>query len=116
MIRKAGEMRTEKRENMRGGQGVISFAHMFDQAEFGTRVRLCTRLTLPPGASIGTHPHEKEDELFVVIKGSGIITEGGKDFPVSAGDATLTGKGGAQSVRNDGKVDLEMLAIIICYP
>lgn len=115
MIRHSAAMRLEKRENMRGGTGTVSITHLFEQAEFGAKVRLCSRLILPPGTGIGPHSHEKEDELFVVIRGTGIITENNTDTAVKAGDATLTGKGGSHSVRNAGIEDLEMLAIIICY-
>ena len=32
------------------------------------------------------------------------------------GDASLTGKGASHSVKNDGKEDLEIIAMIACYP
>lgn len=115
MIRKPDGMRTELREKMRGGTGTVSITHMFEKAEFGAKVRLCSRLVLPPGAGIGMHPHEAEDELFIIESGTGIIEENGESHTVTAGDATLTGKGGAHSIRNGGQSDLVVIAIIIQY-
>jgi len=116
MIRKASEMRKQVRENMRGGKGAVSFLHCFDKEEFAAKVRLCALLTLPPGASIGTHDHQKEDEVYIITRGSGILDDGESRTRVSAGDAVLTGRGGAHAIENDGDEDLEFTAVIICYP
>jgi len=106
---------TEVRENMRGGEGKVELGHWFASEDFGGKVRLCTRLTLPPGASIGNHAHECEDEVYIVMSGSGKILEGGEWIAISAGDAVLTGKGGTHSVKNDGDVPLVIAAVIIQY-
>ena len=115
MIRKAAEMRVEVREKMRGGEGAVTFRHFFEKDAFKARVRLCTSLTLPPGASIGMHQHETEDELFVITRGTGMHNDGTGETRVSAGDATLTGRGESHAIRNDGKEPLEIVAIIVCY-
>ena len=108
-------MRIEKREKMRGGEGTVTIVHLFEKEEFGSRIRLCARLILPPGAGIGEHKHEGEDEVYLVAKGSGLLNDGATDSRVRAGDAILTGKGQSHSVRNDGKEDLEIIALITCY-
>lgn len=115
MIRRKEEMKTEVREKMRGGEGAITFQHYFDKTEIGAKARLCTKLILPPGSSIGTHRHENEDEVFLILTGSGIIDDGVKQTRVNAGDATLTKHGESHSVRNDGTVPLEIAALILCY-
>ncbi|HOH31704.1 MAG TPA: cupin, partial [Candidatus Hydrogenedentes bacterium] len=65
MIRKSTDMPREVRERMRGGEGSVSIRHIFKQDEFTAPVRLCAQLTLPPGAGIGPHTHETEDEVYV---------------------------------------------------
>lgn len=116
MIRKAAEMHSEVRENMRGGPGAVTIRHIFNADEIRAKTRLCARLTIPPGAGIGPHRHDHEDELFVVIGGEGVVDEDGRSVRVAAGDAVLTGRGGSHAVRNDGNAPLEMLAVIMCYP
>ena len=116
MIRKAAEMQMEKREKMRGGPGCVTLFQCFKPEEFGAKIRLCTKLVIPPGSGIGLHEHSGEDELYYVLKGSGLLDEGSGKGPVSAGDAILTGKGASHSVENNGAGDLEILAIIITYP
>ena len=115
MIRKATQMETEVRSELRGGVGNVTFQHFFKKDEITARTRLCARLILPPGVSIGLHKHEGEDELFVVTRGKGLIDDGKTKEPVQVGDAILTGKGEAHAVINNGGEPLEMVAIIMLY-
>ncbi|MFA5044188.1 MAG: cupin domain-containing protein [Kiritimatiellia bacterium] len=114
MIRKASQMETEVR-NIRNGIGNVTVQHLFKKEEIGARTRMCARLTVPPGASIGMHKHENEDELFVITRGMGLIDDGKTKVPVQAGDATLTGKGESHAVINNGQEPLEMIAVIMLY-
>lgn len=115
MIRKPHEMKTEVREQMRGGKGKVAVTHLFSKEEIVARTRLCARLVLPPGASIGMHQHEGEDELYVILQGAGIIDDGRQQTPVAAGDAILTGKGDSHAISNVGETNLEVLAVIMTY-
>ena len=115
MIRKAAEMETEVRSQLRGGVGNVTLRHFFKKTEITARTRLCARLTLPPGASIGPHKHDGEDELFIVTRGSGMIDDGKNRESVQAGDAIITGKGEFHAVVNNGQEPLEMIAIIMLY-
>jgi mannose-6-phosphate isomerase-like protein (cupin superfamily) len=115
MIRKPSDMETEVRPNMRGGNGSVTICHLFKKDEIAAKTRLCARLTLPPGASIGLHQHAGEDELFAIVKGSGLLDDGSRQTIVSAGDAVLTGKGESHAIANNGDVDLEIIAVIMCY-
>ena len=115
MIRRASSMRVEKRDKMRGGDGVVTVVHCFEKEEFGSKTRLCAKLILPPGSSIGVHQHEGEDEVYLVVKGSGILHDGTSESRVSAGDAILTGRGQSHSVRNDGSEAMEIVAVITSY-
>lgn len=115
MIRKPSEMEVEVREQVRGGKEKVTIRHMFKKEEIKARTRLCAHLTMIPNSSIGTHPHVDEDELFVILKGTGIIDDGKTQTRVTAGDAILTGNGEAHAISNAGKDDLELIAIIMKY-
>lgn len=115
MICRNGRTTSEVRENMRGGKGAVTIRHWFRKDEFGASVRLCARLIIPPGAGIGPHQHEGEDEVYIVLKGSGVLDDGQQREAVGPGDAVLTGRGGSHSVENSGDEDLELAAIIACY-
>lgn len=115
MIKKKNAQESETREGMRGGNGRVTVRHYFKPEEIKARTRLCAELTISPGASIGVHDHVDEDEVYIIQKGQGMMTDGGREFPVEAGDAILTGQGASHSIRNTGTEDLLVTAIIIRY-
>ena len=115
MVRKAMDMKTESREKMRGGEGTVEVCHYFEPAEFGAKTRLCAKLTLPPGASIGEHAHVEEDEVYLILSGSGVVQEQDGSRRVNAGDAVLTGRGGVHAIANDGAEPLVIAAFVILY-
>lgn len=115
MIRRTNEQQREVRNDMRGGKGAVTIRHYFKKEEIKAKCRLCSRLTLPPGASIGMHKHETEDELFIIERGTGIIADGRTQTEVKAGDAILTGNGEEHALINAGNEPLEVTAIIMCY-
>lgn len=115
MIRKASEMKTEARAAMRGGTGTVTIQHFFEKEEITAKSRLCARLTLPPGASIGVHEHSGEDEVYIITRGTGTLCDGKTTATVTTGDAVLTGKGESHAISNTGHTDLEIIAVIMCY-
>ena len=100
---------------MRGGPGEVHLTHYFDASEITAKSRLCARLTIPPGAGIGQHKHETEDEVYIIESGSGLLDDGIEKKRITKGDAVLTGKGESHSVFNDGNDDLVITAVIMCY-
>ncbi len=115
MIRKSDEMTKQLNEKMRGGDGVIEITHIFKQEDLKGKARLCAKITVNPGCSIGLHEHDNEEEIFYVIRGRGIIDDNGEKREVSVGDAVLTGGGATHMVENNESEPLEMLAVILLY-
>ena len=115
MIKKKSEQTVEVRKNMRGGAGEVTIRHYFKPEEIKARTRLCAELILSPGAEIGLHDHVGEDEIYIIQKGTGLMKDGGREFTVEAGDAILTGQGASHSIKNTGKTDLVVTAVIILY-
>jgi mannose-6-phosphate isomerase-like protein (cupin superfamily) len=114
MIVCRNEMRTEAKEKMRGGEGITSITHLVD-CETEKNVRMLAEVTLPPGASIGNHRHDSETEYYFVLSGSGMVNDDGKETPVKAGDAVVTGGGASHSISNTGAVPLVFHAVIVTY-
>jgi mannose-6-phosphate isomerase-like protein (cupin superfamily) len=116
MIRKQSDYRIDERPEMRGGNGTVRIEHLFEAGtELKSPTRLCARLYLEPGVSIGFHRHENEEEIFVIVKGEGEIDDNGTLRQVAAGDSVLTGNGAGHAVRNTGSETLEILAVISKY-
>ena len=45
-----------------------------------------------------------------------MLDDGASKTRVAAGDAVLTGRGESHAIANDGDEDLEIVAVIACYP
>ncbi|NLF38193.1 cupin domain-containing protein [bacterium] len=116
MIRSAHQMKKEERVAMRGGKGAITITHAFTKEDLRSATRLCARLTIPPGASIGPHAHEGEEEVFCILSGRGRVDDNGTIADVGPGDAILTGGGARHAIENTGAEPLEVMAFIGCYP
>lgn len=115
MIRRNHSRDVETRSNMRRGIGQITVTHYLKPDELKARTRLCAELQIPAGASIGTHEHTDEDEIYIIHQGKGMMTDSDQEFEVTPGDTIVTGQGASHSIRNHGSEDLVITAIIIKY-
>ncbi len=115
MIKRANEMVKEIKEQMRGGKGSVEILHIFKQEELRGKARLCAKITIAPGSSIGLHQHDNEEEIFYIISGNGMVNDNGNVSEVKAGDSIITGNGASHSVENTGDEPLEMMAVILLY-
>ncbi len=116
MIRKVGSYDVERRENMKGGPGTVTMEHYYHRDEFGgDHVRVCAKIIIPPGAGIGLHPHDGEDEVYVITRGTGIVEDDGKLQEVGPGDSVLTGNGTSHAITCKGSQNLELFAVVVTY-
>jgi mannose-6-phosphate isomerase-like protein (cupin superfamily) len=67
--------------------------------------------TLAPGVSIGIHPHETEEEYYLILSGTGVMTLDGERYDVASGDVTAIFPGGSHGLENTGDTDLRVLVI-----
>lgn len=115
MIKKSSEMLKEIKEQMRGGKGTVEITHIMNQNDLRGKARLCAKITIEPGCSIGYHQHDQEEEIFYIIKGKGVVNDNGLIFEMNVGDSVITGDGASHSIENTGNETLELLAVILLY-
>jgi mannose-6-phosphate isomerase-like protein (cupin superfamily) len=63
---------------------------------------------LKPGSGIGYH-EQKEDEIYYVLSGRGIMTVDDKTFEVGPGTAVLTRPGSSHGLKQTGAEDLVIM-------
>lgn len=66
---------------------------------------------LEPGASIGQHVHEGDEELYVILAGQGVMKVDGVEQPVQAGDMCLTRHGHSHDLTNGMEGPMHFLVI-----
>ena len=116
MIRKNENQKIDLMENMAGGTGTTEIKYFADGTDYKGRSRLLARVTLKPGASIGYHIHEDEEELYYILSGTAKYDDNGKGTSLlTAGDTTITLGGEGHAIENVGEDVLEFVAIILLY-
>ena len=104
----------EKKENVKGGTGVVLFDHLLEKDQMGGMCGLYAKVTLRPGSSIGYHTHEGDSESYYVLSGEGTYINNNKEeVHIMQGDVTFTADGEGHSIINTGKENLVFVALII---
>ncbi len=114
MIRRAQECETEYREHMRDGDGTVQITNFITgPAELNEKGRLFAKITLNPGCSIGYHLHDKDAELFYIMKGTAEYNDNGEIRTVTAGDVTVCPTGESHGIANKTDEVVELVAVIV---
>ena len=114
MVRRVNECSVKVNENMRGGDGSVKLTSLISgPEELLDKGRLFSVITLEPGCSIGCHVHEKESELFYIVKGSATYNDNGEEITVYPGDVTIVEPGGSHGIANRTDETCELVALIV---
>lgn len=114
MIKRDGSFQSEVRENMRGGGGSAKISHLWKaKDELGaSSTRLFAKIVLEPGSGIGPHVHDREEEVYFILKGEAEVDDNGVTSILKPGDTMLTGNGASHSIKCHGSSPLEFMAVI----
>ena len=88
-----------------GGGQTIAYPFFEGIQEFDIAFR---KRTLQPGSAIGYHL-QKEDEVYYILSGDGIMQMNGDSFAVKPGDAILTRPGSSHGLKPTGNNELTLL-------
>lgn len=110
-----GTLKTWDREKVAGGEGTLygKFSFTRNDAKPDQAIKEIGWMTLQPGASIGMHKHDNNEDTYIIVSGKGVFVDtAGKESPVAAGDITIARKGEAHALRNTGTEPLVFLDVI----
>ena len=111
MIRNFLRCEKEIHENSHDGIGTIEIQKVFRRKDFSGAWDFALRVVMPPSTSMGLHEHGEDEEMYIILKGSGLMTIEDKEHPVSEGDMILNRPGGRHGLLNNGASDIELLII-----
>ena len=69
------------------------------------------KTTLPPGGAISEHPHEGNEQFYLVVEGQGEVTLCGEVFQVKPWSLALIRSGGSHGIRNIGNQPLVYICV-----
>ena len=98
------------KKDLRGGEGEAKFFPSVLPQD--ACVQTAARIELAPGASIGFHRHEDDEEVYAIVSGEGTYFYDGGEAPAKSGDIFTTLRGMTHGLRNDGATPLVFFAVV----
>ena len=72
---------------------------------------------VPPGADIGRHTHDLDnEEIYIVVSGHGRMEAAGRTFDVAQGSVVVNPPGGTHALTNPGPDELRLVVIELKVP
>ncbi len=94
-----------------GGKSSIRYRRALMPEVFYTNWSYVDHVTIPPGASTGSHRHEGVEEFYYVINGKGAVRVGKESAPVAKDDAIPVFLNEVHSIENTGTEDMELMVV-----
>lgn len=81
-----------------------------------SQIKLCSLAeeVLPAGAKVGRHHHRETEEIYYILRGTGLMTIGAESRAVEAGDAIFIPREAAHTLENTGAEAMTLL--LVCGP
>ncbi len=107
-------MKREPLPNCHGGKGTLDWTEVINSKRNGeSNCRFIHDDVMPPGASVGEHLHEDDEEYYYILSGTGLMKLDGKSYRVGKGDLTVVRPGGRHGLENTGDEDLRFIVVSV---
>jgi mannose-6-phosphate isomerase-like protein (cupin superfamily) len=81
---------------------------VFDRNDFDTALKFINYLEMEPGSTIGVHKHGANEEVYVVLAGSGVMTVNDEQRAVKTCDIIVNKPGWAHRLENTSEETLKL--------
>jgi len=105
VLQRDAEVAREEPGTHQGGGRTVGYSFFKDTPDLAMVFR---KRALKPGSAIGYH-EQKEDEIYYVLSGRGLMKIDGKEIEVGPGDAVLTRPGSSHGLKQVGTEDLVIM-------
>ncbi len=96
-----------------GGLGTILCRRLVDGDRFESPCSFVDYAVLPPGTSIGTHRHGENEEIYLILEGTGTMVLDERELAVREGHVIVNRPGGTHGLRNDSDAPLRVFVVEI---
>lgn len=114
MIHHDAEAKRKTVTNCHHGHGSLLCIERFADCKRATvGIKFVHEDVLEPGTCIGAHRHEGDEEIYLVLEGTGeMLIDGGVQV-IGSGDLCLTRHGHIHGLANTGAVPLRLLVVCV---
>ena len=93
----------------RRGAGQDSYL-MLTKGQFGSSNLAITWVDCAPGSEQRLHVHETQEQVYVIVRGSGVMRVAGEEQEVGPGTMVYVPPGSEHAIRNDGNETLTYIS------
>ncbi len=94
-----------------GGDGIIQKSRILSSIDFETNIDFIDYVIVPPNTTIGIHTHGENEELYIILNGSAVMTINSKQMNVKKGDIIINRRGMTHALRNNTNMQTDILII-----
>jgi mannose-6-phosphate isomerase-like protein (cupin superfamily) len=98
-------------ESSHGGTGKVDLYEIWGNDDFKSNVDFIDRVVVPPNSTIGFHQHADNEEMYIVLEGSGLMRIEDQERAVTRGDMILNPAGGRHGLFNNSDKDIDLLVL-----
>jgi mannose-6-phosphate isomerase-like protein (cupin superfamily) len=114
MIRRREEMTRKPLPNCHEGKGALDWTNVLGGEHLARgALNWLHDDVLPPGVTIGVHPHKDDEEYYYILSGRGVMILDGQRHSVKAGDITAVFPGGSHGLENTSDENLRAIVISV---
>jgi mannose-6-phosphate isomerase-like protein (cupin superfamily) len=95
-------------EKSHNGAGVLEKVRAFEKKDFKTKIDFIDYVIVQPDHTIGYHQHTENEEIYFILKGSGLMNIGCKTVDVCSGDVVVNGCGESHGLINNSEEPMEI--------
>ncbi|MDF2542883.1 MAG: mannose-6-phosphate isomerase [Herbinix sp.] len=103
------EAKLQDLPNCHDGIGILRCVELFSKDEFQSGIQFFHHTILPPNTTIGVHQHGKDEEIYIVLEGTGIMTLDDQTYDVKPGSVIVNKPHGSHGLTNTGSSELKLI-------
>ncbi|MCL9780588.1 cupin domain-containing protein [Vibrio sp. S4M6] len=111
MIRNFLETQKQTQTSAHGGRGDVELYEIWSGDDFLSKCDFIDRQVIPPGSTVGYHKHGNNEEMYILLEGTGTMTIDNQTVKVKKGDMIKNPPFGEHGLINDSSSNIEMLII-----
>lgn len=111
MIRSTDDMPSRTITDCHDGSGDLLCRTVLGAADMDGCLSFMHDDMLEPGATIGAHTHEGNEEVYFVAEGHGTMIVDGEESPIGPGDVSVCRSGHSHGIRNSQDGPMRLIVI-----
>lgn len=101
----------QSQKKSHNGTGSVDLYEIWGKSDFNSNIDFIDRVVVHPGSTIGFHKHSENEEMYIVLKGKGLMKIEGDEISIKKGDMILNPAGGRHGLVNNSEEDIDILVV-----